>query len=126
MAKSDKTRIEFDYGGTHYKLEYTANALKKLERAGVKFSKIDEMIFSAPEVLFRGAFYANHPAVPEKTIRDIYKSLKRQSEDMPVEYDDDGHEIDALTLALADMVREAAEEITGRGEQGNVTWKVTR
>ena len=126
MTKSEKTRIEFDYNGKHYKLEYTANSLKKLERAGVKFSKLDEMIFTAPEVLFRGAFYANHAAESEKTIRDIYKSLKRQTEDMPVEYDEDGHEIDALTLALADMIREAADEIMGRGEQGNVTWKVTR
>lgn len=126
MAKSEKTRIEFDYGGKHYKLEYTANSLKKLERNGVKFSKLDDMIFSAPEVLFRGAFYANHPAEKEQTIREIWKSLKRTAEDLPVDYDDEGHEVDALTQTLADMISEAVEELTGRGEQGNVSWKVTK
>lgn len=128
MAKSEKTRIEFDYGipTKHYRLEYTANSLKKLERAGVKFSKLDEMIFTAPEVIFRGAFYANHPAEKEQTIHDIYKSLKRTADDMPKDVDEDGREVDALMQTLSDMITECVEELTGRGEQGNVGWKVTK
>ena len=126
MTRSEKTRIEFDYGLKHYKLEYTASSLKKLERSGVKFNKIDDMIFTAPEVLFRGAFYANHPTEKEQTIRDIYKSLKRTAADMPKETDDEGREVDALMQTLADMISECVEELTGRGEQGNVDWKVTK
>lgn len=126
MAKSERTKIEFDYNGKHYRLMYTANSLKKLEQKhGVKFSRLDEMIFSAPEVLFRGAFYANHPAEKENTIHEIYLALKRSAEDAEPEYDDDGNEIDALTNTLAQMLSEAVDEITGRGKQGNVSWKVT-
>ncbi len=126
MAKSDKTRIEFDYGGKHYKLEYTANSLKKLERAGVKFNKIEDMVFTAPEVLFRGAFYANHPAEKEQTIREIYNSLKRTADDMEKEVDEEGREVDFLMQTVADMISECVDELTGRGEQGNVAWKVTK
>ena len=123
--KSEKTKIEFDYGNKHYILEYTANSLKKLEQRGVKFSKLDEMIFSAQEVLFRGAFLANHPTESESTIREIYKSLKRTAEDAEPEYDEDGHEVDLLSQTLAQMITEAVDELTGRGNKGNVNWKVT-
>lgn len=126
MAKSEKTRIEFDYNGKHYKLEYTANSVKKLEKMGVKFNKLDDMIFTAPDVIFRGAFFANHPAESESTIRAIYASLKRTADDMPKEVDEDGREVDALMQTLADMITECVEELTGRGEQGNVAWKVTK
>jgi len=125
MMKSERTKIEFDYGNKHYRLMYTANSLKKLERAGVKFNKLEDMIFSAPEQLFRGAFYANHPTEDERTIHEIYMALKRTAENDTPEYDEDGHEIDKLTQALGNMIAEAVEELTGRGEQGNVVWKVT-
>ena len=125
MAKSERTKIEFDYGNKHYCLMYTANSLKKLERNGVKFNKLEDMVFTAPEVLFRGAFYANHPTESERTIHEIYLALKRTAEDATPEYDEDGHEIDLLAQTLGDMIAEAVEEFTGRGEKGNVAWKVT-
>jgi len=124
MQNSNKTRIEFDYGGTHYKLEYTAASLKKMERNGVKFAKLDEMVFSAPEILFEGAFYANHPRTDKKLIREIYRSLKRTADDEEPEYDEDGNEVDALALALGSMLEEAVNEWTHRS--GNSSWKVTR
>lgn len=126
MAKSTKTRIEFEYDGKPYKLEYTANSLKKLERNGVKFNRLEDMIFTAPEVLFRGAFYANHPAEKESVIHEIWERLVRTADDMPKELDEEGREVDALTQTLADMITEAVEELTGRGEKGNVNWKVTK
>lgn len=122
--RSDKTRIEFEFEGKHYRLEYTFNALKKLEKSGVKLAHLDEMIFTAPEILFRGAFYANHPDTPVKTINQIYKALKRSAEDEEPEYDEDGRQIDGLTTVLAEMISEVVEEANNR--QGNVSWKVTR
>ncbi len=126
MAKSDRTKIEFDYDNKHYCLMYTANSLKKLEqRHGIKFAKLDEMIFSAPEVLFRGAFYANHPTESDSKVHEIYTSLKRSAEDSEKEFDEDGREVDQLTQTLASMLSEAVDELMGRGEKGNVSWKVT-
>lgn len=123
--KSQRTKIEFNYNGKHYCLMYTANSLKKLEKAGVKFNKLEDMVFTAPEVLFRGAFYANHPAETEKTIHEIYLELKRTADGVEPEYDEDGKEIDLLAQTLGDMIAEAVEEFTGRGKEGNVVWKVT-
>lgn len=123
--RSERTKIEFDYGNKHYCLFYTANSLKKLERSGVKFNKLEDMIFTAPEVLFRGAFYANHPTESERTIKEIYQALKRTADETQPEYDDDGQEVDLLAQTLAEMIAEAVEEFTGRGEKGNVSWKVT-
>ena len=123
--RSERTKIEFNYNGKPYCLMYTANSLKKLEREGVKFNKLEDMVFTAPEVLFRGAFYANHPAESKSTIHEIYQVLKRTAEDKEPEYDEDGHEIDLLAQTLGEMIAEAVEEFTGRGEQGNVVWKVT-
>lgn len=120
---SSRTSIEFNYEGKHYKLEYTANAIKKMERSGVKFAKLDDMVLSAPEILFRGAFYANHPATDEKTIRKIWGELKSTAEGMEPEYDEDGNEIDAVSFTLARMLKEAITEMSGR--TGNLEWKVT-
>lgn len=124
MQNSNKTKIEFDYNGKHYVLEYTAASLKKMERSGVKFSKLDDMVFSAPEILFRGAFYANHPTESPVTIHEIYKALKRTADDEEPKYDEDGNEVDALIVALGSMIEEAVNEWNGRS--GNSGWKVTR
>ena len=124
MQNSNKTKIEFDYGNTHYVLEYTAASIKKMERNGVKFSKLDEMMFSAPEILFEGAFYANHPKTDRRVIREIYRSLKRTADDEEVQYDEDGNEVDELQNVLAMMLEEAVNEWTNRS--GNSSWKVTR
>ena len=123
--KSARTKIEFEYNNKHYCLEYTANSLKKLEQKGVNFSKLDTMIFTAQELLFRGAFYANHPSESEKTIHDIYVAMKRTAVDVEPEYDEEGRELDYLSQILAEMLSEAVDELTGRGEQGNIDWKVT-
>lgn len=122
---SKRSCIEFDWQGRHYKLEFTAQSLKKMERAGVKFAKLDEMIFSATETIFWGAFLANHPTITRKETNEIYRALKRTAEDGEVKYDEDGREVDALQEALATMLTEAVDELSGRGKEGNVSWKIT-
>lgn len=122
---SKRSCIEFDWQGRHYKLEFTAQSLKKMERSGVKFAKLDEMIFSATETIFWGAFLANHPTITRKETNEIYRALKRTAEDGEVKYDEDGREVDALQEALATMLTEAVDELSGRGKEGNVSWKIT-
>lgn len=121
-----KSRIEFDYNGKHYRLGFTADTLRRMEREGVKLAKLDDMVVSAPEILFRGAFYENHPEVNAKKAREIYRALKRTADDTEPELDEYGRETDALNDALAQMLSEAVDELNGRGEKGNVSWTVTR
>jgi len=126
MERNEKTRIEFDANGKHYTLEFNASVMKKMDRDGYGIEKLQGMVFTAPEILFRYAFLANHPTESRSTITALFKSLKRSAEDMPIEYDDEGRPVDALMQTLGDMLAEVAEELTGRGEQGNVSWKVTK
>ena len=123
MKNSKRSSIEFDYGDRHYKLEFTAQSLKKMERAGVKFAKLDDTIFTATETIFWGAFLANYPSIKREETNKIYRALKRTAEDEEIKYDEDGREIDALQEALSVMIEEAIDELSGRG--GNVSWKMT-
>ena len=124
MSRSEKTRIEFDFEGTHYKLEMTAASLKKAERAGINLSDLSNMPFTAPETVFWIACLANHPTMSRKNASKIFKVLKRTADNQKAEYDEDGEEEDALSEILLTMLDEAAEELNNR--QGNVSWSVTK
>ena len=109
-----KTRIQFNYKGTDYTLEYTASSIKQMERNGFKFGKMDEIILTAPVELFVGAFIANHRSTPRKLREGIFEQLNGTSED-------GGEE---LTEILGTMLSEAIEELNSH--QGNVKWSVVK
>ena len=121
--KSEKTRIEFDADGTHYKLEMTAASLKKAERSGINLGELSNMPFTAPETVFWIACLANHPSMSRKQASKLFKALKKTADNREAEYDEDGEEEDKLTEVLLTMLDEAATELTNR--QGNVSWSVT-
>jgi hypothetical protein len=125
MAKrNEKTRIEFDFKNKHYVLEYTAASIKKMESEGFSITKLGDRIFTDTELLFYGAFLANHQGITRKQVREIYQELAKTAEDEEPVLDDDGNEVDGLTTILGEMLNEALEEMMNRG--GNVSWKVTR
>ena len=107
------TKIEFEYKGKPYTLQYTADSLKKMEAQGVDFTALDKKILTAGETLFVGSFIANHPETPKALAKEIYKEIKAEAE---------GGE--ALDDVLFKMFNEAIEEITQR--RGNLGWKVTK
>ncbi len=114
-------KIKFEYDGVNYTLRFTPRSLKKMEREGFKFGKMDEMLITSPEELFCGAFYAEHPHVPRDKKLKIYKALSREMDNAPDGYDDEG-DADQLTKVLGEMLAGAIDEITNRG--GNVKWGV--
>ena len=125
MAKANnRTRIEFDYEGTHYILEYSAASIKRLEADGVKFSSMGDSIFTNTEKLFFGAFLEHHPTMTRAKAREIYKALAMTADDEEPQYDENGNVVDGLGDILGTMLREAMDEMMNRG--GNVNWKVTR
>lgn len=111
--KDNRTKITFEYGGKSYTLCYTADALKRMERNGFKFGKIDESILTYAEELFNGAFIANHSEVPARKRSEIYAALAGNVE---------GGE-ETIGEILLEMVNEAVEEMKPKG---NVSWKVER
>ena len=117
--KNSKTKIEFDYSGKHYVLEFTADSIKKMEKAGYDFSSIDKKICTSTEDAFCGLFIAHHADTPMKLRKEIFGSLSRHSEDDNAEEEEDG-----LASVIAEMLLEAFDEIGGRS--GNVDWKIVR
>ena len=107
--KDHKTTISFEYDGKEYTLEYTASALKQMERQGFKFAKLDEIVLTAPLELFIGAFNANHKNTPRKLREEIYEQLCETEE---------GGE--ALTEVIGSMLSEAIEELNSH--RGNIKW----
>lgn len=125
MAKSNgNAKIEFDYDGKHYILEYTAASIKKMEADGIKFGSMGDSIFTNTEKLFYGAFMEHHPTMTRKKAREIYKALAKTAEDEEPELDDNDNPVDGLTKILTEMLNETMDEMLDRG--GNVSWKVTR
>lgn len=112
MSEDNRTKIKFEYEGEAYCLVFTADSIKKMERNGFKFGKIDEQVLTAPEELFAGAFIANHPTVPKKKRIEIYKALKECEEE-----DSDTTIMDAIGI----MLSEAVESIKPKG---NVSWRM--
>lgn len=107
-----KTKIEFEYMGKSYTLEYTAESLKKMERGGFDFTNIDKRVLTLGEDLFYGAFLANHADTPQETAKAIYDAMAADS----------GEE--TLIGVLDEMLGEAIESITNK--RGNLRWKVVR
>lgn len=111
---NNKTKIAFTYQGKDYVLEYTADSLKKMERTGFKFAKLDDIALTATEELFVGAFIANHNNVPRAKRLEIWKELCPQGEDGKTE----------IAEVLGTMLSEAVEEINTH--QGNVQWTIQK
>ena len=114
-------KIKFEFDGVPYTLRFTPRSLKRMEKEGFKFGKMDETLLTSPEELFCGAFYAEHPHVPRDKKLKIYKALKREMDNAP-ETEDMDDDTDQLTKVLGDMLADALNEITNRG--GNVSWGV--
>ena len=113
MSENAKTKIKFEHEGIEYCLEYTADSLKKMEKSGFSFTKIEDNALTAPEELFYGAFIANHVTTPLRKKKEIYKALVAEC---------DG---ETLTDALGEMISEAIEELTNK-KSGNVKWRIEK
>lgn len=109
--KNQKTKITFEYDGKPYTLEFTPDSLKQMERLGFKFSKMDDIILTAPEELFYGAFIANHKKTSRQLREEIWKAL--------CEEDENG---EGISDVIGRMMSEAITELNSH--QGNVKWSV--
>lgn len=111
--KNQKTTITFTYEDTPYKLEFTADSLKKMQNMGFDFGNMGSKILTVAEDLFCGAFIANHSNVMRKKRLEIYRDL--------VESTEGGED---LIDVLLEMVNETIDEINYH--EGNTKWEVNR
>ena len=113
--KTERSKIEFEWDGKLIRLEFTADSLRKMEARGFDISKVEERLLTLGETLFVGAFIANHDDIKESKRRELYKEISEMSE---------GDEAVSVNEALADMLREAIEEM--QSHRGNLKWRVTK
>lgn len=108
-----KTKIEFTRDGKDYTLEFTADSLKKMEKRGFSFGKIEDRILGAMDDLFCGLFIENHDDVPHKERIEIFRELEEST--------DGGLDIED---AMTEMLNEALDEL--KQHKGNIAWRVRK
>jgi hypothetical protein len=108
-----RTAIEFEYKNEDYKLEFSIDSLKRVEKSGFSFNNIEDHALTAVEDLFYASFNKNHSNTSSRVRKEIYQEFSSQNEDENV----------ALGETLFEMVSETIEAMKPKG---NVKWKVTK
>lgn len=106
MAK----KLEFNYQGKDYTLEYTRDSVKQMEREGfVANDIVSKPMLTLPK-LFSGAFKAHHKYdVKQKQIDEMFDLFKNK---------------DVLIEKLAEMYHEPFEALMDDSDAGNaIAWE---
>lgn len=101
-------RIEFEFDGKTYKLEFSKYTVKQAEEEGFSLAKLDDKPLNMLEILFRCAFYKNHKSIqyrPELA-QEIYETLDNK---------------ESLLTALMELYSEPVNQLMA-GE-GKTKWK---
>ena len=104
-------KIEFEYEGTKYCLEYNRDAVKLMEKQGFDINNFMAHPMISIELAFEGAFIKNHKNVRAAKIKEIYEALGNK---------------DDLTTELLDMISETYNILfQGNTEDSgkNIEWK---
>ena len=105
-------KIEFEYDGKNYTLEYDRKSIKYMEANGFSIMEAQKKIISSIDIMWEGAFYKNHKNEKKSHIEEMYKYLENKEE---------------LNDALMEMIRETYEfEASGGNvdDSKKVEWKM--
>ncbi len=102
------SRIEFDYNGKHFCLQYTRETVKMMEAAGYNPSEAGSRPLIETEQLWAGAFLANHRKESQTVIKKMYDEMSKRDE---------------LLDILRDMIAETYMSLIS--DEGNVEWTAT-
>lgn len=105
-----RTNLEFEYNGKEYKLAYTIEIVKRLDRMGF-IAHLEERPLTITEDLFIAAFEANHSETSNRIRGEIYKEFSETS--------DDGSLLEVLIEMIAEVQKSMAPK-------GNVQWRVNK
>ncbi len=103
-------KIEFEYEGTKYCLEYSRDAIKVMERQGFDLNKFMSQPMTSIDLAFEGAFLKNHRNIKAAKVKDIYQALGNKNE---------------LANELLDMISETYNSLFEDEENSgkNIEWK---
>lgn len=107
-------KIEFNYGGVDYTLEYNRDAIKFMEKQGLDITQIESKPLTMVSILWQGAFYKNHRREKAEIVEQIYDSIKNKTE---------------LNAALSEMFLETYSILIGDSDETddskNIEWKMS-
>ena len=111
MDKKPVNQINFDYEGKHYCLEFSREAVKRMESAGYKPMSSGDTPLLELEQLWTGAFYKNHRNVSSRVIENLLNEIDNQDE---------------LLDALRSMIAETYNTLRSNGgNEGKLKWTAT-
>ena len=111
MDKKPVNQINFDYDGKHYCLEYSREAVKRMEAAGYNPMSSGNTPLLELDQLWTGAFYKNHRNTTSRVIEKLLDEIDNQDE---------------LLEALRTMIAETYNTLRSNGEnEGKVKWTAT-
>lgn len=102
-------KIEFNYNGKAYVLEYNRKAIEYIERQGFSISQLAEKPMLMLPMAFSGLFFKNHKNTRQSEIDEIYDDFKNK---------------DMLINTIAEMLNEAYSSLQDDNQEGNIEWKV--
>ena len=102
------TKIELEYKGAKYTLEYNRASVKILEAQGFKVDELLDKPMTNIELMFQCAFIKNHPNTQLTTINEILNECPDKND---------------LLATLKVMIDETYESLRSETNSGNVTWK---
>lgn len=77
VVAMDKVRkLEFEYNGRNYCLEYTPDSIKEMEAGGFRINEVMDMPQTRIEQLWTGAFLAHERRVSHTVQMEMYKVMK--------------------------------------------------
>ena len=104
-------KIEFDYEGKHYTLEYNRNSVALMERQGFVVDEFAKKPMIMLPLAFEGLFYKNHKSESREKIEEIYDKMKDKEN---------------LMKTIADMLNETYTSLRDEPteKEGNISWKI--
>lgn len=73
-------KIEFDYDGEHYTLEFSRNVIRQLEASGFVINELETKPATRIPQFFAGAFLMHHKRTTKEKINEIFSHFTRRDE----------------------------------------------
>lgn len=104
-------KIEFNYNGKDFVLEYNRKSIAFMEQQGFVVSELAQKPMLMLPKAFSGLFFKNHKNVKQTEIDEIYDKFKDKEK---------------LISTIAEMLSETYDSLQDDPEEnsGNIEWKV--
>lgn len=114
MVNENVNKIEFDYNGKHYLLEYTLDTIREMEANGFNINDIDNKPGTRIPQLWNGAFFAHERRTSNAVKKELYSKLSQYN--------------DELLQTLSTMYINTLANLTpekNENDEGNIKWVAT-